>query len=96
MSHPSSCHDPECTLTYRQHLFGISIAPSAMPTRHPEVVATNIRERRWARDIPAFRRLHKEGHPPPLVDGAALRERQAETVYDVEQRPVSIDYSDPT
>lgn len=96
MTHPSSCHDANCTLTYRQHLLTISVAPSAMPSRHPEAVQINTREKRWSRDIPAYKRLHAEGNPPPQVDGSALRERQGETLYDVIQRPVTVDYANPT
>lgn len=96
MSHPSSCKHPDtCTLSYRDHLLGISITSTALPSRFPEAARTNIREKRWARDIPAFKRLHAEGVSPPQIDGSALRERRGETVYDITERPVTIDYSDP-
>lgn len=101
MSHPQSCKDPNCALSYRDHLITINLGAKAVPTRainrtpdqpdEPLVNALN-REKRWERDIDAFKRLHQEGLRPPRVDGAALRERQGETVYDVESRPVKIDY----
>jgi hypothetical protein len=95
VSHPSSCKDPECVLTYAQHLTGIAFTSDAMPTRHPEAHQTNIREKRWQRDIPAFRRLVKDGHRPRTIDGSRFRELHAESPHDIEHRPVTIDYSDP-
>lgn len=102
--HPASCVDPACDLTYRQHLLNINFSASALPTRRvnrtpglPDepVSHTLIREKRWERDMPAFDRLTKEGYDVPQIDGSALRERQGESRYDVERRPVKIDYEDP-
>lgn len=95
MSHPSSCKDPSCTLSYVDHLRGISFSSDATPTRNPEAHATNIREKRWNRDIPAFKRLHKQGLTPPQIDGSRLRELKGENEYDITRRQVKIDYSDP-
>lgn len=96
--HPESCTDPHCNLSYRNHLLGIAVTADAMPTRgmNLEVVRTNIRERRWKRDMAAFRRLVKEGVEPPQIDGSALREKQGEDQFDIEARKVTIDYNDPT
>lgn len=103
--HPASCKDPDnCTLPYVDHLRGFVAGASAIPnravTRTPgspdePAIQTHIREKRWQRDIAAFRRLHKDGLTPPQIDGAALREREGKTVYDITQRPVTIDRSDP-
>lgn len=105
-THPASCKDPDaCTLTYVEHLrgFGLhsSIIPNRATTRTPgspdePTVQTNIREKRWERDNAAFRRLAKEGLTPPEVNGSALRERQGKTEFDITQRKVTIDWSDPT
>jgi hypothetical protein len=46
--------------------------------------------------MPAFKRLVEQGYDVPRVDGARARERMAEDRFDVEQRPMNIDYSDPT
>lgn len=97
MGHPQSCKDPEnCNLRYVEHLRGFSLTSEAMPTRgkNHEVVRTNIREKRWMRDIPAFKRLTKEGYDVPQIDGSALREKQGETPFDLEHRKVTIDYED--
>lgn len=103
--HPSCCKDPDtCTLTYVQHLQGVGISANAIPnravTRTPgspdePTTQTLVREKRWQRDMAAFRRLHKDGLTPPQIDGSALREREGKTVYDITQRPVTIDRSDP-
>lgn len=105
MSHPESCKDPCCNLSYRQHLLSVAFSANALPTRRftrtpgqPDepVVQTNIRERRWERDTEAYKRLRKEGFNLPSVDGAAARERMAVTEHGLEHGPVAIDYGDPT
>lgn len=93
--HPESCTDPDCTLSYRDHLIGIKIAAAATPTRtKDDVLASTVREKRWERDMAAYKRLRKDGVQPPQIDGSALRERQGVDTFDVEERKVTIDYSD--
>jgi hypothetical protein len=84
MSHPSSCQDPDCTLSFREHLLSIGIAAAAMPTRAvhrtPGQVdepawRTQAREDRWAKDMPAFKRLHDAGQTPDHIDGSAALEQ---------------------
>ena len=81
------------------------MSAEALPTRNlvnktpgqpdePMVQALN-REKRWDKDIPAFKRLWKEGVRPRRMEGSAFREQHAETSYDVTDRPVKIDYNDP-
>lgn len=91
-NHPASCTNPDCTLSYRDHLLSISIAPSALITRAPEASQTNTRDQRWQDDMDAFKRLHKEGLTPPQQDGARFREQNAETPSDITHRPVDINY----
>lgn len=95
MGHPESCTDPDCTLSYRDHLLSIRVSAAAMPTRNaPDVLETMVREKRWERDIDAYKRLRQDGFQPPRVDGAALREREGQDKYDIEERPVTVDYAD--
>jgi len=104
-SHPACCPNPDtCTLTYREHLYGFGLSAKAVPTRavnrtpgHKDEPVTQalIREKRWERDHEAYYRLHKEGLRPPRIDGSALREREGNTEYDINSRPVTIDYDDP-
>lgn len=103
--HPASCKSPEtCDLSYRDHLTGFGVSAwatsSGLVNRSeglPDepLSQTLIREKRWDRDMEAFKRLHDEGLTPPQVDGSALREREAQTEYDVVERPVTVDYNDP-
>lgn len=83
MSHPASCTDPACSLRYVEHLRTINVSPSATPSRawnrtpgQPDepIAATEAREKRWAKDMPAYKRLRQAGHKAPL-DGAAAYER---------------------
>jgi hypothetical protein len=104
-SHPQCCKNPEtCTLTYREHLIDFGLSATAIPSRavnrtpgQPDepAIQAHIRERRWERDIPAYRRLRADGLQPREVNGAALREKRGETRYDIESRPVKIDWNDP-
>ena len=82
--HPSSCTDPACSLSYRDHLVGINVSPAAMPSRavtrteglrDEPTAATRAREDRWNRDLPAFKRLSDNGVRPPSTVGAAQLER---------------------
>jgi hypothetical protein len=105
-SHPECCPNPDtCTLTYREHLNGFGLSALAVPSRavnrtpgHKDepVTQTLTRERRWERDMDAYKRLHREGLRPPQIDGSALREKQGQTKFDIESRPVTVDYDDPT
>ena len=45
---------------------------------------TNQREKRWNRDMPAYKRLRKNGLQPKSVDGAAKLESQATTKQQIE------------
>jgi hypothetical protein len=66
-----------CCETQREHYLSITIHPAAMPNRH-NVRYTSERdmEKRWNRDMPAFKQLVDEGITPPSVEGAAeLRDR---------------------
>jgi hypothetical protein len=53
-----------------------------------------VREKRWERDMKAYSNLRADGLQPPSIDGSALREREGASEYDVEHRPVTIDYTD--
>jgi len=94
-SHPESCEDDDCQLTYRQHLLSVRVSCAALPSRtDDDTLATMVREKRWERDMKAYKNLRADGLEPPGIDGSALRERQGQDEYDVEHRPVTIDYAD--
>ena len=93
--HPECCTDPDCTLTYREHLVGFGVAAAAIPSRtKPDTLNTLVREKRWERDMKAYDNLRDQGYQPPQIDGSALREREGQDTYDIEHRPVTIDYAD--
>ncbi len=71
-------HAPDCAC-FRCKIRSISFAASCTPTRRPETVATNEREARWHRDIPAYVSLVKDGVQPRTVDGChAVAQSDAE------------------
>lgn len=82
--HPESCTDPDCTLTYREHLVGISIGAEATPTRTPDAAYQRQRTRAWSRDMDAYARLRREGLRPRRIDGAARMEATAATRGEIE------------
>lgn len=41
-------------------------------------------ERRWAKDMPAYKRLREQGYQPPSIDGAARLEREASSRFEIE------------
>jgi hypothetical protein len=94
MACPSSCRDDACTLTYREHLLGVGIGAEALPTRAGNARYQRVRTRRWERDMAAYKRLKDDGFNPPSIDGAALREKQGQNRYDIEARPVTVDFYD--
>lgn len=44
----------------------------------------NEREKRWNKDMPAYRRLRQQGLQPKSIDGAAELERDASTRFEIE------------
>lgn len=66
----------------------IDFGSSAMPTRHPTAAATEARERRWSKDMPAYKELRAQGLQPPHIDGSAELAAKAETRFEVESGKV--------
>jgi len=81
-----------CSATsYVEHLRGFVLGVNAIPSRAvhrtprsasgykpPDEPAwrTEARERRWAKDMPAFERLQKAGHTDAPLEGAAAYEQK--------------------
>lgn len=62
---------------YLDRIRTVGIAPSATPTRGDGNAATvNAREQRWNRDMPAYKRLRRDGLQPDHIDGAARIEQE--------------------
>lgn len=65
-----------CCETQREHYLSISVAPSATPSRKggADAARINAKEKEWARDMPAYKNLRKNGVQPKSIDGAARLE----------------------
>lgn len=63
---------------------GIQVSSAATPTRRRENDAINRKERRWDRDMDAYKRLRQDGLQPPTIDGSAKLEAKAENSFQVE------------
>ena len=46
--------------------------------------ADKAREKRWDRDMPAYKRLRNQGFQPPHIDGSADLETNATTRFEIE------------
>lgn len=66
-------HGPDC---YGCRIQTVGFAPSAMPSRgtNQTAVDTNAREGRWNKDMPAYKRLRRDGLQPERIDGSATLE----------------------
>lgn len=63
---------------------GVQVSSAATPTRRRENDAINRKEKRWDRDMDAYKRLRKDGLQPPHIDGSAKIEARAEHKFQVE------------
>ena len=66
---------------------GISFGANTTTTRGQAVAEINQRAKNWDKDMPAYKRLRKNGVQPKGIDGAAELEARASTVAEVESRP---------
>lgn len=83
----AACSGPCQCPTFKEHIANIRVG---QPSDHPtstggqEAFRTNAREKRWQKDIPAYRRLRGNGLQPPRIDGAAEVEQRATSAAQVE------------
>jgi len=63
---------------------GIHMGMNTTTTRGQKVASINSTERNWHKDMPAYKRLRKEGLQPKSIDGAAEVEKKAEHKWQVE------------
>ena len=47
------------------------------------------REKRWSRDMPAYKRLRKQGLQPRQIDGCGILEKHATEKWQIEGAPVA-------
>lgn len=79
----NKCADPDC---FQCKLLHISFGSGTSPTRNKgaEAESVDAREKRWQKDMPAYKRLRQQGLQPKTIDGAARLEAEAETRFEVE------------
>ena len=72
--------------SYREHLLSVRISSQATPNRNrsAETVAAVAREKRWAKDMPAYKRLRADGLQPRHIDGSASFEAKARDRIEIE------------
>ena len=66
----------------------VTVGASCMPSRQPVAAATEAREKRWNKDMPAYKRLRQQGYQPKTIDGAAHIEAKATTRFEIESGQV--------
>jgi hypothetical protein len=66
----------------------ISFGSGTAPTRRPGAEAVEAREKRWNKDMPAYKAMRAQGLQPPRIDGAAELMSKAETRFEVESGKV--------
>lgn len=75
---------PECSRVAVLHLASPAIAADALPNKLHGVRATNATEARWDKDMPAYKRLRRDGLQPKHIDGSAAAEARAEHPLEIE------------
>lgn len=82
----AACSGPCRCATFREHIAGVRIAPSATPTTTggQHAFVTKHKEKKWSKDHDAYRRLRRDGVQPGRLDGAARLEATAVNRQDVE------------
>ena len=73
-----------CCPTPRDHWLSVSFSAEATPTRRKMAVDIVNRDRRWDKDMPAYKTLRKQGYQPPQIDGCADRAAKAQSRKDIE------------
>jgi hypothetical protein len=63
---------------------GIAISSAAMPGRKAYSHGINETEKRWHKDMDAYKRLRKDGLQPKRIDGSHEVEAKAVEKYQVE------------
>lgn len=61
----------------------LRVAPSAMPSRHPQADQARQTSKEWEKDLPAYKRLVESGVQPPSTSGTARLEATADLAVEV-------------
>lgn len=63
---------------------GVRMGTNTTTTRGQRVAEINQTERQWQKDMPAYKRLRRDGLQPHKIDGAAEVEKKAKEKWQVE------------
>lgn len=66
----------------------IALGSGTAPTRRAGAAVIESREKRWEKDMPAYKALRAQGLQPPRIDGSAELMANAETRFEVESGQV--------
>ena len=58
-------------------VLGIRMGANTTTTKGAAVSEVSEREKRWNKDMPAYKRLRQQGYQPSSIDGSAEVERKA-------------------
>lgn len=79
-----TCGKPCDCPSYRDHLLSVGVSAAATPSRNRTTSDAIAREKRWDRDMPAYKRLREEGLQPKSIDGAGDLETRANDKLEIE------------
>jgi len=68
---------------------GVRIGANTTTSRGASVGEANAREKRWSKDMPAYKRLRQQGLQPRQIDGSAILEKHATERWQIEGAPVA-------
>lgn len=62
----------------------VRVGPNRTTTGGQRAAEINATEKRWQKDMPAYKRLRADGLQPKTIDGAANVEKKAKEAWQVE------------
>jgi hypothetical protein len=66
---------------------GVGFGAAAMPTRKPQVIRTDQRQKQWDRDMPEYKALREQGYQPKNIDGCDELAAKAQGGYEINGIP---------
>ena len=69
---------------------GVQMGSNSTTTRGEGVAIINQREKNWSKDMPAYKRLRKEGLQPKTIDGCHDVELLATSRHQIEGTPAPL------
>jgi hypothetical protein len=70
-------------------VLGVRMGANTTTSRGASVGEANAREKRWSKDMPAYKRLRQQGLQPRQIDGCAVLEKGATERWQIEGAPVA-------